>query len=273
MRKQITIISLFLVLTACAPFAIQSPIATLTPTPLPSETWTPSLTPSPSPTNSITPTPTMESFSWTLQTAENFRICSIQTEDVMVQENGKFLRWLRTLSKPFDKDAIFYSPQVWSWSGDPYLVYSPGTEGLSSVLLRTNIAACSLIFEGNEYFIFPIEFGELSNLGSADNNSWVIGVIPAHAVSEGRPEQTMKFGEPLSDSIMKSIFNKVTKKNNLPGLIIGFRYQAGKVPLVERYWQLIGNEVMKQKFDKFVNGDIHALDGAIVLLTTLGLDE
>ncbi len=133
MKRWLTLFLFTTLLVAC------STPAAVTDTPLPPTVTlqpTETLTPTPEAMATATETPTPEVKQFPICQIENFRDCLITVDDLF---NGNYLRWLNTLSKPFDQSKIKQVPMEVVFGN--IITYNTKTAQLTSNLLGSMMFA------------------------------------------------------------------------------------------------------------------------------------
>lgn len=237
-------------LASCAPA-----VATLEATPTSSKT--PTTEPTTTATETATSTPEAEAFQ--ICSPENFRDCPIAVEDLF---NGNYLKWLYTLSQPFDPSSINDAPLT-RFTNDMVsypIGTAPNFDVKGSESFRRDVTAGHVQFEGIDYVVMPIEYYDKNN---PDQNQWVITVAPfnspGHIFTEAEEQHTI------------SIWRNEMNITPFMAINSGF-FSKQPDPLVEKTFTKFPD--MSDRIDRFVNGEMDALsEPGIVLLNFITSDE
>lgn len=232
-------------LASCAPA-----IATFSPTIEASKTPTTEVNPTNTAIEATNPAPEADKFQ--ICTPENFRDCPITLEDLF---NGNYLKWLYTLSQPFNPSAINDAPLT-RFTND-MVSYPIGTapnfdvEGSES--FRRDVTAGHVQFQGIDYVVMPIEYFDKNN---PDQNQWVITIKPFNS-----PGHTF-----TKEEEMHTINVWRQEMNITPFMAINKEFFSGEPdPLVAESFAKFPD--MSERVDRFVDGDMDALsEPGIVLL-------
>jgi len=253
-KKILILLFLLIFLVSCASPTPQ-PTATSAATFTPTQTLIPTLTPTVTASATLSPTPT-EVINYGICTPEQFRDCPIPEEDLF---NGKYLAFLRTLSKPFDAAKMKQVPMITLSDGS--LIYDisnlPNFEDPSTAPFRRNVTAGMVEAFGHEYQIFPIEYPNPTDPLNSANNVWVIGVRALYNPNTGKP---------LAGGVVKEGISIWKDGMNIAPIVTSSAYPGtGTIdPLIDMTFQQNGQEEMAARFDRFRNGDTTALDGLVV---------
>lgn len=244
-------------LAASAALASCAPSATEFPTMEASKTPTTEIFPTGTATETASPTPEAEKF--LVCSAENFRDCPIAVEDLF---NGEYLKWLYSLSQPFNASAINDAPLT-RFTNDMVsypIGTAPNFEISGSESFRRDVTAGHVQFEGVDYVVMPIEYFDKNN---PEQNQWVITVLPfnspGHTFTREEEQHTI--------SIWRN------EMNITPFMAVneGF-FSKQPDALVAKSFDKYPD--MSERVDRFVKGDMSALsEPGIVLLNFVTSDE
>lgn len=243
---------------ACVPAGSQN-VPTISPT-LTLDASTPDTsipeTPTLEATATPTETPTPEVMQFPICQIEKFRECPITVDDLF---NGEYLRWLKTLSKPFDPAKLKWVPmEEISYPNGRIIVYdtktAPNYRNESSAPFRRNITSGVTTYQGSDYLIIPIEYADPKDPGNPEKNVWVIGVelLFTKAYGQNAP-------------------NTWKNKMHIAPIVTSDGYWANgaSVPLATKSFE--EDPKMAERFQSFLAGNVSALDGKVVQLA-LGTD-
>jgi len=155
---------------SCAPLAPQG-AGSAEVSPTPSLTMEPTKTPTRTPEPTATPEP-----EFNVCIPEQFRYCRVSVEDLF---NGNYLKWLYTLSKPFDPAKVRDVPfQRGGWEIRYAVDTAPNFKVKGTEPFRRDVTAGYVEFTDlggvvHEYAVLPIEFFDKKH---PDQNQWVITV-------------------------------------------------------------------------------------------------
>ncbi|MCL5611637.1 MAG: hypothetical protein M1485_03655 [Chloroflexi bacterium] len=265
MRKQIILtLLLTMSLAACViPIggASTAPSATATISPTATATETPTPTPEATATPTETPTPEVKQFP--ICQIEKFRDCPITVDDLF---NGNYLRWLNTLSKPFDQAKIKQVPMEVVFGN--IITYNtktaPNFRDPATAPFRRDVTAGYASYQGIDYIVMPVEYFDPKH---PDKNQWVITVYSMYWPGHNQ-EKTNKNTLPAINAWRKNmkitaITNNDIANNDITG--------NAEDPLGKMTFD--NNPDMAERFGKFVSGeDMGALSKpGIVLLNMIGV--
>ena len=258
-RIAFTLLFLLFLASACVPAGSQnaptvSPALTLeTSTHLTPDTPTPD-TPTPEATATPTETPTPEVKQFPICQIENFRDCPITVDDLF---NGNYLRWLNTLSKPFDQSKIKQVPMI---IVDNEILYdirtAPNFNDPSTRPFRRDVTAGHVVFNGNDYIAMPVEYFDPRH---PDKNQWVITLCGAYSPGYSMNDEIIQNAIRVWETEMH--ITPIETNDLLP-------FRNIKDQLIAKTFD--NNPDMADRFQRFVDGDISALsDPGIVLFTNI----
>jgi hypothetical protein len=230
--------------------------------PTPTDVVLPTLTAEPTaiPTEIATEEPKVKDYG--ICEIENFRECVIPEEDLF---NGEYLKFLRSISKPFDpttfKDPL--PPLVrFGFFGIEYSQdTAPNFPNGGTPFNKDRTFGIVIREDGRNYAIMPIEYPDREDPTNKDKNVWVILeqnlFTVDNATTKGR---NLTEGE-IQRYIIKDWedMNIVVIETNMYNETNGVREAD---PLAKRTFEKYPD--MSLRFDKFVAGDTTALDGLIV---------
>jgi len=205
---------------------------------------------------------------------ENFRNCPVPAEDLF---NGNYLRFLESLSRPFDENNMRQVPMVldkfWDHLGYPRdtLPNFSGIETIgpdSGADFRRGITGGVTVYDGKEYILFPIEYYDPSN---PDKNAWVITVCPLFDPDDPSYK--------VSDANVAGVINVWRNMMKYPPLGLSATEDGYLTPnpLVSLTFDSNGDGIadeegngrMLELFESFANGNRRALHGKVLITYVL----
>jgi|GEM_PF-2320608 len=198
---------------------------------------------------------------------ENFRDCPVPVEDLF---NGNYHRWLKTLSQPFDPEKIKFVPMQIDREAIIYETSTaPNYEDPETRPFRRNVtsAITELTAEDGRtyrYMILPVEYADPTDPGNPDKNVWVIGFSIMNKVDF----KQNAIGDE-SESIVQVGIDMWMNDMNIAPIVTGYEYRLTNIPLAlaQKTWNMMGDEEMTIRMERFRQGDPSALDGLVVKLT------
>ncbi|MDK1080313.1 MAG: hypothetical protein QGD88_02440 [Anaerolineae bacterium] len=196
---------------------------------------------------------------------ENFRDCPVPVEDLF---NGRYHRWLKTLSQSFDSGQLKWVDMM-QHPFSPIIIYddetAPNYKNVSERPYRRNVTAGTTALampDGTilEYAILPVEFADPTDPQNPKKNFWVIGINELYRASIGKTELAPK-------GIMREGMRIWVEKMNMAPFVMGntHPYNANVViALADMTWQKYGEQEMRARFERFMSNDPSALDGMVL---------
>ena len=243
-------------LTPTPPFGTQTETATAIATP------SATLRASPQATATPTETPTPEVKQFPICQIEQFRDCPITVDDLF---NGNYLRWLNTLSKPFDQSKIKQVPMQVMFGN--IIFYNPKTapnfRDPATAPFRRDVTAGYASYQGIDYIVMPVEYFDPKR---PDKNRWVITVNsmywPGH--NQEKANKTLA----AENVYIWRKYMRVTAicNDDAASNIV----EGPEDPLVKKTFD--NNPDMAERFNKFISGeDMGALSKpGVVLMNFIG---
>ena len=206
-----------------------------------------------------TETPTPEK-TYQICQIENFRNCVIPPEDLLGGKDSPYLRWLKSISRPFDTTNIKQVPLI---SNGMEIIYdintAPNFKGISTTGnssgadFRRGVTTGITTYEGHDYLVLPTEYYDKDH---PDNNVWVIDTVPLFYIKDG----IYKDAPRGADASMIQYWKDEQKVNPIYTSDVD-PYSNFIIPLVAK--SFADNPDMQQRFADFPSRR-SALDGIIV---------
>jgi hypothetical protein len=225
-------------------------------------------TPSPEPTT----TPEVKTYEQCK--IREFYKCEVPEQDLW---DGNYLRWLDTLSQPFDqtkiKDVPFVLYRESAFQADT-IIYDPSTAPNftepSTVPFRRNVTSGIVWYDdaGRKSFaiIKPIEFFDKND---PTHNKWVI-VLESYYYRKINPTKDV---DPINNQYVRWGIDTWLNKMNITPILTTFRTpRTGTYdPLAKRTFESIPD--INERITRFIAGDVSALSAPGIVLLTAEVDS